>query len=34
MNETTLAQMLKRIRKKAPSAKSLNGGGAHKKATA
>jgi hypothetical protein len=32
MNETTLAQILKRIRKKSPAAKSQNG--THKKAHA
>jgi hypothetical protein len=36
MNETTLAQMLKRMKKKAPAAKSHNGNGNgnHKKAHA
>jgi hypothetical protein len=34
MNETTLAQILKRIRKKSPAAKGQNGNGAHKKAHA
>jgi hypothetical protein len=31
MNETTLAQMLKRIKKKAPNAKGQNGVSSHKK---
>jgi len=30
MNETTLAQMLKRIKKKAPTARGTNSNGAHK----
>jgi DNA-binding IscR family transcriptional regulator len=34
MNETTLAQVLKRIRKKSPGAKALNGASPHKKAAA
>ena len=33
MNETTLAQMLKRIRKSAPTSKAHNGAGTHKKVT-
>jgi hypothetical protein len=34
MNETTLAQMLKRIKKHAPAAKSHNGAASHRKTTA
>jgi DNA-binding IscR family transcriptional regulator len=34
MNETTLAQVLKRIRKNAPAAKSANGAEGNRKATA
>jgi DNA-binding IscR family transcriptional regulator len=34
MNETTLAQVLKRIRKNAPAAKSADGAAGNKKATA
>jgi DNA-binding IscR family transcriptional regulator len=33
MNETTLAQMLKRIRKSAPTSKAHNGAGTHKNVT-
>ena len=31
MNETTLAQMLKRIKKKTPNTKAQNGAAPHKK---
>jgi hypothetical protein len=34
MNETTLAQMLKRIKKHAPAARSHNGAASHRKVTA